>query len=711
MEYLSTKIKANMKQLSCVLIILMSLQVLGQSDIQIKVMGADEKLRTAIEKNTIELLSALNNAVLSQSDLDFSFVKINGEAKKMVISLCEKGRVVFMTASYKEEYSKLSSGGYQLKSIPIVILPSQKQNLVIHFTKDGIINNVLMISPEQAEASEKKQQSTKPEPIVVSSVDLKAYTMKGDSCFYAGNYKCAIENYQLFEKQSPEKEEVNKHLANSKECLRLSNVADQFFAQKKYIEAEPQYQRILEINPKDVKAKENFDYCKQSLINKAGDCFVNADYICAVDNYRSFLANNTNKEATKKLDEAEKCLEYLNVANYLFEQKDYVEAEIQYKKILELNPSDSKTQERFNLCSKHTSLVKGVNCMKKGDYDCAKDFYLKFLQETSDSKEGVDSILKVIDECRKILNITEHLLKSKKYEEVKVQYQKILQLNPDDEQAKALANLCVKYQDLISFSESKSFSELTSVYENMIPIAGGTFIMGCTSEQGDDCFVNEKPSRQVRLNSFMMSRTEITNKQYAEFLNALKVDSTTIYNGKKMINPVAVYYAVRVKYSNDFWQVVPTYENHPVTCVTWDGANEYCKWAKGRLPTEAEWEFAARGGHKSKKSKYSGSNNIEEVAWYSDNSDNKVYPVAQKKSNELGLFDMSGNVYEWCSDWYSFPYPSESQTNPIGPIGGTDKVIRGGDWGRKDQFCRTSFRVNSAPESGHNFLGFRLLLE
>ncbi|MBR3712850.1 MAG: SUMF1/EgtB/PvdO family nonheme iron enzyme, partial [Bacteroidales bacterium] len=137
-----------------------------------------------------------------------------------------------------------------------------------------------------------------------------------------------------------------------------------------------------------------------------------------------------------------------------------------------------------------------------------------------------------------------------------------------------------------------------------------------------------------------------------------------------------------------------------------------------RLPTEAEWEFAARGGNKSLGFKYSGSNDLSEVAWYGfydDNDNNRTIteftsmPVKQKKANELGLYDMSGNVYEWCQDWYD-DYTSGNVDNPTGPSSGSSRVLRGGSWSGRAEYCRVSYRSGHNPVNGYSDCGMRLAL-
>ena len=130
---------------------------------------------------------------------------------------------------------------------------------------------------------------------------------------------------------------------------------------------------------------------------------------------------------------------------------------------------------------------------------------------------------------------------------------------------------------------------------------------------------------------------------------------------------------------------------------------------KFSLPTEAQWEFAARGGTHSQGYLYAGSNNLNDVAWQDGNSGSNTHPVGQKQPNELGLQDMSGNVWEWCQDWYD-SYPDDAKTDPVGPSSGSYRVFRGGGWGSDAQYCRVAYRNYCTPDYSSNYLGFRLVL-
>ncbi|MBS7372479.1 MAG: formylglycine-generating enzyme family protein [Muribaculaceae bacterium] len=217
----------------------------------------------------------------------------------------------------------------------------------------------------------------------------------------------------------------------------------------------------------------------------------------------------------------------------------------------------------------------------------------------------------------------------------------------------------------------------------MIAVEGGTFTMGATEEQGSDAKSNEKPTHQVTLSSYYIGKTEVTQALW----EAVMGSNPMISKGAKF----------------------------PVGYVTWEDCQEFITklneltGKKFRLPTEAEWEYAARGGNKSKGYKYSGSNTINDVAWYKDNSKSLIQAVATKAPNELGIYDMSGNVEEWCSDRFG-KYSSDSQSNPIGPDSGSYRVCRGGCYGDAAQYCRVSYRDLYNPASNSYHLGLRLCL-
>ena len=225
----------------------------------------------------------------------------------------------------------------------------------------------------------------------------------------------------------------------------------------------------------------------------------------------------------------------------------------------------------------------------------------------------------------------------------------------------------------------------------MIRVQGGTFTMGATSEQRSYAYNWELPAHRVTLSTYYIGETEVTQELWTAVM-----DSTPSYfKGSK----------------------------RPVEQVSWDDCQEFIRKLNQltgknfRLPTEAEWEFASRGGTKNMHYKYSGSNDINAVAWYTDNAsdmdnsspDYGTHVVKTKKPNELGIYDMSGNVWEWCSDWYG-KYTDAALVNPQGASSGSSRVLRGGSWNRIAGYSRSSLRFSHGPDYRRDNLGLRLVL-
>ncbi|MDH4459834.1 MAG: formylglycine-generating enzyme family protein [Flectobacillus sp.] len=220
-------------------------------------------------------------------------------------------------------------------------------------------------------------------------------------------------------------------------------------------------------------------------------------------------------------------------------------------------------------------------------------------------------------------------------------------------------------------------SSLSSLIIPMTYVEGGTFQMGSTTG-----YPNEGPVHSVTLSNFSIGKYEVTQAQWRAVMGA---------------NPSS--------FTNC--------DNCPVETVSWDDTQLFINKLNTltgktyRLPTEAEWEYAARGGKLSKGYTYSGSDTIDDVAWYGNNS-NRTQAVGLKRANELGIYDMSGNVWEWCSDWYG-SYNSSSQTNPIGSSSGTYRILRGGSWNYFPQFGRVAHRDFNTPDYLFNGFGFRVV--
>jgi formylglycine-generating enzyme required for sulfatase activity len=212
-------------------------------------------------------------------------------------------------------------------------------------------------------------------------------------------------------------------------------------------------------------------------------------------------------------------------------------------------------------------------------------------------------------------------------------------------------------------------------------IPAGTFMMGCSP--GDtECSDSEKPSHQVTITrGFWIGQTPVTVGAYKRFARTM---------GRQM--PVAPNF-------NTGW----ANENMPIANVSWDDAQTYCGWIGGRLPTEAEWEYGARGG--STEARYG---NLDEIAWYNQDSGKQAHDIAQKRPNGFGLYDMLGNVWEWVSDWYDeYFYQSSPSQDPSGPASGQDRVLRGGSWNYRSRDVRVSSRSRPGPGGRNVNHGFR----
>ncbi len=223
----------------------------------------------------------------------------------------------------------------------------------------------------------------------------------------------------------------------------------------------------------------------------------------------------------------------------------------------------------------------------------------------------------------------------------------------------------------------------TSVSFDMVRVKAGSFTMGCTSEQSG-CDNDETTHRVTLAEDFYMGIYEVTQ----ELWQAVMGTNPSRFKGS----------------------------NRPVESVSWDDAQAFCRELSSMtgktfmLPTEAQWEYAARGGHLAPQQQpmYAGSFSADAVAWYYDNSGGSTHPVATKRPNALGLYDMSGNVWEWCSDWYG-SYGTYAQTEPTGPGSGSSRVDRGGSWYNDASYCRVSYRGNGTPSHRDDILGFRVV--
>jgi formylglycine-generating enzyme required for sulfatase activity len=229
---------------------------------------------------------------------------------------------------------------------------------------------------------------------------------------------------------------------------------------------------------------------------------------------------------------------------------------------------------------------------------------------------------------------------------------------------------------------SKNKERIEEILKNLVQVDGGTFLMGSPDSLGNTYEVQHS----VSVSTFQMQPTEVTQELY---------ELVTETNPSE----------------NKAWN------DMPVTNVSWEDCQVFIKklneitGKEYRLPTEAEWEYAAKGGAKSEGYLYAGSNNLHEVGWFEDNSGNAMHVVATKRFNEIGLYDMTGNVLEWCSDLFG-PYRLDERgsNNPEGLDNGYDHVFRGGCWRGNEKNCLTTYREWAPKDKRHSLIGFRLVL-
>jgi len=262
---------------------------------------------------------------------------------------------------------------------------------------------------------------------------------------------------------------------------------------------------------------------------------------------------------------------------------------------------------------------------------------------------------------------------------------------------------------LLAFAAVSFAGEPEQADEDFVTVPAGCFQMG---NGFSDAYHLEKPVHDVCLDEFSMAKYDVTVGAFSRFVQESSYVTEAEKNGGCYIHD-GISWSMN---SRANWRS-PGFkqdDGHPVVCVTWNDAARYAAWLSCkeqksyRLPSEAQWEYAARGGGRIER--YAGGDDVDSLAWYSANADGATHPVGLKKPNSLGLYDMSGNVWQWCADWYSQSYYRQSpRNNPTGPAEGTKKVFRGGSWFYDARGVRASYRDFAPAEYRSSYLGFRLV--
>ena len=367
------------------------------------------------------------------------------------------------------------------------------------------------------------------------------------------------------------------------------------------------------------------------------------------------------EQAREKYSEAEKIEENWSKTKYsdMFVQKAASAVERVEKKILELEERDTK----FNNDQKdYTKKIREANSKSRND------------------ESSLKAAKKLYEDAAKYEKKYENTEYASSFNAGAATLAKNMQSLIDNLNTKTTPAPSVQTKNSSDIYYSNGVLYVKGIEYPMVYVSGDTFQMGSTDS---DAYNNEKNVHSVTLNSYRIGKYEVTQKLW----EAVMGSNPSYFKGPK----------------------------RPVENVSWKDCDDFIKELDSltgqnfRLPTEAEWEYAARGGKNKNSYKYSGSNDLADVAWYGDNSSSETHDVGQKSPNSLGLYDMSGNVWEWCYDWYG-AYPSSSQINPKGPSSGSSRVLRGGSWYGYAGGCRVSYRNFSTPSDRGSNVGFRLCL-
>jgi len=406
-------------------------------------------------------------------------------------------------------------------------------------------------------------------------------------------------------------------------------------------------------------------------------------------------------------------LKYKDAGDAFFNRNDFDNAKRQYQLALKQKPNDQYVTAHLDSCDRKIALknqaqrekfyaqyVKdGNDSYQRGQYEDAKNKFEKALEQ----KPGDGYALAKKEACEEKIKERQQLytkskdagdayFKQGKFAEAKTTYEQAREYAADDSYVARKIQECNRLLTMAAPPKTEAIS-IRIAPEGMVLILAGSFMMG--SEDGGS---DEKPVHEVYVDAFYMDKNEVTVAQYQRFLNAVN------------------------RQQPEQWNDQVQYPNHPVVYVGWEDANAYAKWADKRLPTEAEWEYAARGGYTGVggKPKYKypwgddaspskanfDSDNSRTYSW--ENAKRYLKDVGSYAANGFGLNDMAGNVWEWCADWYASDYYQNSlKQNPKGPSTGTVRVLRGGAWVFVQSDVRCANRYGDAPAIRNDDVGFR----
>ncbi len=477
----------------------------------------------------------------------------------------------------------------------------------------------------------------------------------------------------------------------------LANKAQQAYNNDQWLKPEQENalyfaNLLLKEDPDNSRAREMKKSMYEQYMAQGEQAFEERKLQTALTSYKNaFTVYPARKRARKEvaseyLKAGEKNLKALKIGPTVDHYRAGLSIASREPTLTQIESQLQKSLEQAQALSNH--LTQAHQHYQKGAFDKAVRAYQKALQ----LERGKKQIQKLRSQALRInryVNAGNRAMAANRCQEAIASFQKALNADPENQLLKR---------------KLQKARNCFSIGLEMVYVSGGSFQMGCRNEQAG-CDTDEKPAHRVRLKGFYIGKYEVTNSQYCHFLNE---------RGNQEIAGSPCIDISDSKIHQQGGKYIPRkgYDNYPVSGVTWHGARAFCRWLSQksgksyRLPTEAEWEYAARGGQQSKHYIYSGSNNAREVAWFDSDS---MHPAGKKKPNELGIYDMSGNLSEWCYDRYDNEYYGNSRDfNPRNASKGKARVLRGGNWAKDSQECRNANRTSLRPEYSYEIYGFRI---
>ncbi|MFK7903826.1 MAG: SUMF1/EgtB/PvdO family nonheme iron enzyme [Chitinophagales bacterium] len=454
----------------------------------------------------------------------------------------------------------------------------------------------------------------------------------------------------------------------------------------------------------------------QNLLELANTQFQIEDWQAAKSSYKEAAKHKNTSLIQERIAAIDQTLkDTQEQARLEAEKKVALQKESDYQELLQLANTQFQKQERVAAKKSYQKAAKYKDTPQIQERIAAIDQALKDIQKQARLEAEKQATLQKDEEYQTLLQLANTQYQTEEWKAAKSSYEKAAKYKSTPQIKKRITLVSRKLSEIASQKKVAALPPLLQqLVDDMVVVKGGTFTMGCASFFGLGCKSSEKPIHEVKLKQFKIGKYLVTHEQWMVVMG--KEPSAP---AKRELERKKRFESGPLKDLGEMYdlnkRIRQDCKNCPVVDASWNETQEFIKklnqltGKQFRLPREAEWEFAAKGGNKSQGFKYAGSNKLDEVAWYDNNSSGRtVRPVGSKRANELGLYDMSGNVWERCQDWYSEDYYKNSPVqNPKGPKKGSSRVLRSGTYA---EVCRVSSRSNTNPiYSSLRNTGFRLV--